>query len=305
MFDDLRTVLEDYYTSALEYVPRIAVAIIVVTVGYLIAHWVTGFVRRRLFDAAEDRIAAQFLTKVAKLLLLSGVILLALHVAGLSQVAGALLGLLGASSLIIGFAFKDIGENFIAGVILAFSRPFGIGDAIEVEGVFGRVLALRMRYTHLKTFDGRDVYVPNADVLTNAVTNFTADGFIRQDFVVGIGYENDIDGAIELVRGIIESDPEIINSPTHDSFSCVDELAASTVNIKVRFWMETKDYRRVTLQKRGSLMREVKERLEEAGYNLPADITELKLYGAEEAIPVKMTGATTTPAAQDGAAARG
>lgn len=285
---DLQDVLSEYYREAVAYLPRFAVAIIIVTVGYLLATWLTRLVRRRLTAQAEDAIAAQFLTKVAKILLVLGVLLLALNTAGLGSIAGALLGALGASSLILGFAFKDIGENFIAGVILAFSRPFGIGDAIEVNGYFGKVVQLKLRYTHLKTFDGRDVYVPNADVLTNSVTNYTADGYIRQDFIVGIGFENDIDGAIALVRETVDNHPAILNTDEYNSFACVDELAASTVNIKVRFWMATKDYRRVTLETRGQLMRDVKERLTEEGYNLPADITELKLYGDEQSIPVSM-----------------
>ncbi len=274
-------------------------AIIIVTVGYLLASFLTRVVRRRLMGAAEDAIAAQFLTKVAKILLVGGVILLALNTAGLTGIATAILGALGAGSLILGFAFKDIGENFIAGIILAFSRPFGIGDSIEVNDYFGKVRELKLRYTHLKTFDGKDVYVPNADVLTNSVTNYTADGFIRQDFIVGIGYENDIDGAIRLVREIVENDPEIVNTDEHNSFACVDELAASTVNIKVRFWMETKDFRRVVLEKRGNLMRAVKEKLSDEGYNLPADITELKLYGGEDSIPVKVFGNEPTPRPAD------
>ena len=285
---DLQNVLNDYYREAISVLPRVAIAIVIVALGYLLASWLTRVVRRRLTDHAEDAIAAQFLTKVARILLILGVVLLALNAAGLTGIATGILGALGASSLILGFAFKDIGENFIAGVILAFSRPFGIGDAIEVNDYFGKVVGLKLRYTHLKTFDGRDVYVPNADVLTNSVTNYTADGFIRQDFVVGIGFENDIDGAIKLVRETVDNHPEILNTDEHNSFACVDELAASTVNIKVRFWMATKDYRRVTLETRGQLMRDVKERLTDEGYNLPADITELKLYGDEESIPVSM-----------------
>ena len=291
----LQDVLTGYYRDAVAYLPRIAVAIVIVAVGYLIASWLTRVIRRRLTSASQDTIAATFLTKTAKILLVLGVLLLALNAAGLGGIAAGILGALGASSLILGFAFKDIGENFIAGIILAFSRPFGIGDAIEVDGHFGTVLQLKMRYTHLKTFDGRDVYVPNADVMTNAVTNFTADGYIRQEFVVGIGYENDIDGAIALVKEVVDHHPEVLNTAEHNSFACVDELAASTVNIKVRFWMATKDYRRVTLETRGLVMRDVKERLTEAGYNLPADITELKLYGDEESIPVSMFSTDAAP----------
>ena len=283
----LSSILQDYWASILAYIPRIAVAIIIVAIGYLIANWITGIVRRRLRTSTQDQIAAGFLTRVAKLLLVFGVLLLGLQAAGLGGIAAAMFTTLGASTLIVGFAFKDIGENFLAGLILAFSRPFSIGDAIEVDGYFGTVKKLAFRYTHLKTFDGKDVYVPNADVMNNAVTNYTEDGYIRLEFVVGIAYEDDVDAAIKLVDRVVEKYPHIINTEEHPSFSCVDELAASTVNIKVRFWIETTNYRRTALETRGAFIREVKEQLNDKGFGMPADITELKLYGSETSIPIE------------------
>ena len=288
--DRLAGVLEGYWESAAELVPRLAMAAIVVALGWLIANAITSFLRRRLRQRAKDQIVAGFLTRVAKLILVLGVVVLALRAAGLEGVATGLFTALGASTLVVGFAFKDIGENFLAGAILAFSRPFDIGDAIEVDGHFGTVRKLAFRYTHLKTFDGKDVYVPNGDVMNNSVTNYTEDGFIRLEFVVGIAYEDDVDAAIALVDRIVAQYPHIINTNEHPSFSCVDELAASTVNIKVRFWIETLNFRRVALETRGAFIREVKEQLNDNGFGLPADITELKLYGAEKAIPIELVG---------------
>ena len=284
LFDGLR----GYYRDFVTYLPRIAAGVIVIALGYLLASWLTRVLRTRLRGNVQDQIAARFLGSVAKLLLVIGVVILGLQVAGLGSLATGLFTALGASGLIVGFAFKDIGENFLAGVILAFSRPFDVGDTIEVDGYFGNVLQLAFRYTHIKTFDGKDVYVPNADVMNNAVTNYTADGFIRLEFVVGIAYEDDIDGAIKLVDRIVAEYPHIINTDEHPSFSCVDELAASTVNIKVRFWIETVNYRRTALEARGAFIREVKEQLNDAGFGLPADITELKLYGGEKSIPIEL-----------------
>ena len=286
----LEEILRDYWSLTLEYVPRVGVALVVVAVGYLLARWVARVLRRRLKRSAEDQIAADFLARVARAMLLLGVFVLGLNAAGLQGVAAALFASLGASTLVVGFAFRDIGENFLAGVILAFSRPFRIGDAIEVDGIFGTVRELKFRYTHLKTFDGKDVYVPNGDVMNNVVVNYTADGFLRLEFVVGIAYEDDIDGAIRVVDELVAEYPEIINTDAHPSFACVDELAASTVNIKVRFWIETTEFRRAALESRGAFIRATKERLDEHGFGLPADITELKMYGPEESIPLRIVG---------------
>ena len=286
--EDLGRILEEYWDALLEYVPRVAVGLVIVALGYLLASWITRVVRRRLKLSTEDQIAADFLSRVAKVVLLLGVVILALQAAGLQGVATGIFASLGASTLIVGFAFRDIGENFLAGVILAFSRPFRIGDAIEIDDIFGTVLALKFRYTHLKTFDGKDVYVPNGDVMNNVVTNYTADGYLRLEFVVGIAYEDGIDDAIKLVDDLVAEYPDIINTDDHPSFSCVDELAASTVNIKVRFWIDTTNFRRAALEARGKFIRAVKERLSDNGFGLPADITELKLYGSEESIPLRI-----------------
>ena len=287
------TSLEVYYAAFVAYLPRVAVGVIVIALGYLLASWLTRLVRRQLQGRVQDQIAARFLSGTAKGVLIVGVVILGLEAAGLGGIAAGLFTALGASGLVVGFAFKDIGENFLAGTILAFSRPFNVGDTIEVDGYFGNIVKLAFRYTHLKTFDGKDVYVPNADVMNNAVTNYTADGFIRLEFVVGIAYEDDADAAIKLVDRIVAQYPHIINTPEHPSFSCVDELAASTVNIKVRFWIETLNYRRTALEARGAFIREVKEQLNDNGFGLPADITELKLYGGESSIPVELVDGRT------------
>ncbi|KKM01107.1 hypothetical protein LCGC14_1797700, partial [marine sediment metagenome] len=182
--------------------------------------------------------------------------------------------------------FKDIGENFISGIILAFSRPFDVNDTVMIGDNFGKVKALEFRYTKLKTFDGRDVYIPNSDVLTTPVTNYTEDGFYRWDFIIGIAYENNIDGAKKTVLEALRKEPNVIEDEEHENFVIEDELATSTVNLKVFFWVDTKDFRKMALITKGNVVKNVKEALEDAGYYMPADIQEIKLYGGETEFPV-------------------
>ncbi len=154
-------------------------------------------------------------------------------------------------------------------------------STVQIENIFGKVKLMEFRYTKITTFDGRNVYIPNSDVLTKPVFNYTEDGFYRSDFIVGIAYENDIEKAKEIIQDCSE-DGEVINDDKHVSFVAEDELAASTVNLKVYFWVTTEDFRRGTLQTRGKLMQKVKTRLEENGFNLPAEIRELKFYEASK-----------------------
>ena len=291
----IQTSLEGYYHEFLKVLPRIALGILVVVAGVLIAQLLTNFYKRRFQSKSQDPLMSRFLAQALKIILIIITIMLALQVAGLSGIATGLLTAVGGGAIILGFAFQDIGKNFLAGIILAFNRPFNINDTIKIDDIFGKVKELNFRYSHIKTFDGRDIYIPNSDVLTKPVANYTADGFYRVEFTVGIGYEDDIESAKKLIQDILDQNEEIVKDDEHENFVIEDELASSTVNLVVYFWVDTVDYRRASRVLRGSVIRQVKEKLFEEGFNLPADIKEIKIYGTEDAIPIKFRNSPGFP----------
>ncbi|UJH91777.1 mechanosensitive ion channel family protein [Antarcticibacterium sp. 1MA-6-2] len=280
---------KSFYDSFIEQVPNIGMGILIIILGVLLGTWIGNFAKNRISYRTRDPLMSKFLGKSIRILFIVISIMIGLRAAGLGGIATGILTAAGASAVVLGFAFKDIGENFIAGIKLSFNRPFNINDTVEVGNNFGKVKALEFRYTKLKTFDGKDVYIPNSDVLTEPVTNFTEDGFFRWDFVVGIAYENDIDGAKAIIMKVIEEIPDVIEDEDHQNFVIEEELATSTVNLKVFFWVDTTDFRRGALIQRGMVIRKVKEELEKAGYYLPADIQEIKLYGPEKNFPVRLS----------------
>ena len=285
---DLGSIFVDAWNNFLEAIPGLLIALIIFIVGLFVARIIARFFGSRILSRMDDPLMGRFLVTTLKMLIIIGAVLLALRAAGLGGIATALFSALGASAVILGFAFRDIGENFISGIILAFNRPFNVNDTIRVVDHFGKVRSLQFRYTHIKTFDGRDVYIPNSDVLTQPVQNYTADGFIRYDFVVGIAYEDDIQGAKDVIQGVLDTHYRITRNADHISFVAEDELAASTINLRVYFWLDTKDFRAGALQVRGEVIRDIKNAIDTNGYNLPADITEIKLYGSERDIPVRV-----------------
>jgi len=279
----------NYVDSAVDQLPKIFLAIIIIILGNLIGSWIGKFARRKISARTEDPLMSRFLGQAIKYTLIICAIMLALRAAGLGGVAAGVLTAAGASALVLGFAFKDIGENFISGIILAFNRPFDVDDTVEVGENFGKVKALEFRYTKLKTFDGKDVYIPNSDVLTKPVINYTEDGFFRWTFTIGIAYEDNIEGAKKTVLEALKKEPNVIEDHEHENFVIEDELATSTVNLKVFFWVDTKDFRRIALITKGNVVRNVKEALEDAGFYMPADIQEIKLYGGEKEFPVRLS----------------
>lgn len=278
--------IDHYWNSFVLSLPKLLTAILILVIGSLISRFVGNIIQQRLIKKSKDPLTARFLSKALKFIFIICVIMIALYAGGLGAIAGGILAAAGASAVVLGFAFKDIGENFIAGVILAFNRPFNVNDTILVGEIFGTVKNLELRYTKIKTFDGKDVYIPNADVLTKPVTNYTEDGFYRIEFIVGIAYEDDIDGAKEVIMGILNSDEDLVSDDIHENFVVENELATSTVNLKVLFWADTMDFRKAALITRGKIINKVKKELIAKGFSLPSDIQELKLYGSQQEIPV-------------------
>ncbi|MDQ2719078.1 MAG: mechanosensitive ion channel family protein [Bacteroidota bacterium] len=285
MNDILNRLNADYH-AMLKLLPRLGLALLMFVIGILISGWITSLIRKKISEKSHDSLMSGFLAKAIKMIFIVIVFLLTLNIAGLSNIAGGILGIAGASAVVVGFAFKDIAENFLAGIILAFNRPFHIDDTVQIESVLGKIKAMEFRYTKITTFDGRNVYIPNSDVLTKPVYNYTEDGFFRTDFILGIAYENDTNQAKNLIQQCLDEHHELVHDDVHTNFVVEDEVAPSTVNLKIFIWVETKDFRRSMLEIRGRVITKTKTLLESNGFNLPAAITELKFYDASKPIEI-------------------
>ena len=284
--------LSEYWQAFLHTLPRIAFALVILLVLVVVARQVSLLATARLNRKAKDPLFGRFVANLIRYTLLAGCLILFLHILGLTGIAGGLLAGAGISALIFGFAFKDIAENFLAGIILAFDRPFGLNDTVRIGEEIGHVMALNFRTTHVKTFDEKDVFIPNARIIKEPLVNLTRDGLIRLDFVVGIAYEDDISAAMALIvreTAVVEG-VEADKKP----FAVVEEMAASTVNIRVFFWSQTDDYKKGVLITKGEVMRRVKERLITNGFTLPANIQELKLYDKRTSIPVEVISSSAS-----------
>lgn len=278
MLEKLTGALTRYWDIFIISLPRIGLALLIVIVGVFLAGWVSNIFRKHIGNKADDPLMRRFLSRTIKVIIIILVCFLGLQTAGLSGIAGAILATAGASAVVIGFAFKDIAENFIAGVILAFNRPFNVDETIQIDNTFGKVKDMAFRYTRIKTFDGRDIYIPNADVLKKPVINYTGSGFYRMEFSVGIAYESSIDKAMTIIQDCMDNADFLVQDQEHQNFVIEDNLSASSVDLKVLFWVETADYRKGSLQIRGKMIRMIKEKMEEAEIYLPCPIMEIKNY---------------------------
>ncbi len=233
------------------------------------------FLRIRLIKRMDDDLLANFLAGIFSSLVILAGLLVVFRIIGLTGVVSGLLAGAGISAFIIGFALKDIGENFLAGIILAFKRPFRVGDIVDINGMNGQVLTLNLRDTQIKTGDGKDVFIPNGVILKNPLINYTIDGFLRYDFIIGLDYGSDYQGAIDLIKKEIIDVPGVLNGAKSPEV-WVTDLAESTLNIQVTFWVNTFERSISDAVVKSSAILQVLTALEKAGYNMPARIIELK-----------------------------
>ena len=179
-----------------------------------------------------------------------------------------MLGALGLTSVAIGFSLKDVLSNYISGVILLAARPFHIGDQVVIEGYEGTITQVQLRSTTLKTYDGRMIYIPNQEVFQASITNNTAASYLRSSVMVGIDYDANIARARQVIVESISALDDVQPHPMSEVL--VRELAASTVNLEVRFWV---DSRRAGFLETTSLVAQVvKEALQKQDIEMPTEI---------------------------------
>ena len=226
---------------------------------------------------ADDKLMVTFMKSILNITKVLIAILFFLFVIGQGGLASTIFGAATISSVIIGFAFKDIAENFLAGVIMAFNRPFRIGDFVQTGNVEGSIIAMSLRDTHVKTSDGKDVYVPNGQIIKNPLYNFTIDGFLRKSFSIGLDYGTDIDAARKIIQETMEKVEGVLQEEKIPK-TLITEFGASTINIAVQYWIDTFDKTFSGTEIQSQSMKKVLNNLENAGVNLPGDIIELKNY---------------------------
>ena len=263
-FSDIDRVLNHYWELILFYTPRIFVAILIIVFSIFIASQLGRLVRGKLATRLSDPLVGIFITNLTRWLIILFGIMVALHIAGFSGVAAGLLTGAGVSAIIIGFAFKDIGENFLAGIMLAFNRPFNVHDTIKVKEFMGKVQALSLRNTHIKSSDGRDIFIPNSIIIKEPLINYTGDGLLRIEFIIAIDQNKNIDEGINVIKETLENEKDILQEDPF--FVSVDEFIGDKINLKVFFWINSYDYRKSIIVLRGKMMKKVKDALRRAGF---------------------------------------
>lgn len=257
--------LVNLVNGLLAQLPYIVIGIIVFGVFLIAAKIVSRLIHTAGTRTRLDVTLADLLGRLASLLVTILGVFVAAVVIFPAFKPGDLVAGLGITSVAVGFAFKDVLQNFFAGILILWRRPFIVGDQLTFREYSGTVEEINIRSTRIKTFDGERAVVPNGDIYTNAVLVKTAYDKRRIKFIVGIGYLDDIEQGRQTIHEVLNKTEGVLPDP--GPWVYVSELAASSVNFTVYFWVESSQAN--ALKVSDKVATGIKYALDKAGIDMP------------------------------------
>ncbi|MDZ8053426.1 MAG: mechanosensitive ion channel family protein [Aulosira sp. ZfuVER01] len=259
--------------------PNMVLALIVFLVFLFVASRIKAMVQRLTRNRRYARNLGLVLGRLAQGVIILIGLFIALSIVIPTFRAGDLVQLLGISGVAIGFAFRDILQNFLAGILILLTEPFQINDQIVFKNFEGTVENIETRATTIRTYDGRRIVIPNSELFTNSVTVNTAFESRRLEYDVGIGYGDDIDRAKQLILEAMHGVDEVLSDPAPDVL--VMDLAESTVNIRARWWIKP-PRRADDLTSRDRVLTAIKKTLTANGIDLPFPTQQILFHDQTE-----------------------
>jgi len=267
----LSTFLFDVFKGLPQWIAGGVILVVALFLSKIVARIVTqAIIRKRGEDFKKGSII--LIGRVVSISIFVFGLVIALQVIGLKDM-GWLFGSIGIG---IGFALKDLINNFISGMIILMQNEINIGDIIDVDGVKGTIVDIQVRATILQAFNGTKITIPNGTMLSTKIISYTSNPFRRIDFYIGIGFSSNIEQAKALALSVMNNHPGIEKSPLPDVL--VTELLDSAVNLRLRYWVKSRGSG--WLKIRSELIRDIKAAFDSQGIEIPFPIR--TLHGTDE-----------------------
>ena len=250
---------------------NIIAAIVVIIVGYFVAVGISRYLRKTMLKAKMSKILAEFTSRVVKILLIIFVVAMGIGFLGI-DVGAALISISVVSGFVLGFAFQETLGNLAAGFMIAITKPFKVGDFVDIGGITGSITGVGASITTMKTFDNKKVVIPNSKIWGNPIIDFTAFDKRMIDMAVGIHYEDNMSNAIKITMGVLENHPNVLKDPK--PIVAVNNLGDSSVDLIVRPWVNTSDY----WSTKRDLTQKIKEAFDNNNITIPFPQRDVHLF---------------------------
>ncbi|QDT31545.1 mechanosensitive ion channel family protein [Thalassoglobus polymorphus] len=266
----VKAVKEFAAEHAVSFGIRLLAALAILFIGRIVIGILMGFVSRGMQRASTDEMLVRFVQNVLKAVLLVVVVMASLQTLGVELTS--LTAILAAAGFAVGMALQGSLSNFAAGIMLVVVKPFHAGDFIDVAGVSGTVQEVRLFSCSLKTFDGLSLTIPNGQITSGVIKNYSSEPNRLINLVIGCGYGDDLLAVKNLLLEIISSHEKVLTDP--EPLVAVDELGASSVNLVVRPWVRNEDFGSVKRQ----LTEQIKLAFDEHGFTFPYPSQDVYLH---------------------------
>lgn len=273
--------LREEWERLLRLAPELLIALLVVAVSVLIGALAARGVRAALRRRELPENYGAFLATLMRWALVLAGVTAALNMLGLEGVAASLVAGGGVTTIVLGFAFRGIGENLLAGLFLMMGRTFKHGDVIRSGDFEGRVVGIELRHTHIRASDGRDIFIPSYDLFSKPLVNYTRDGLRRFSFRIGLDYGDDIGRARDVLLESVRTGGQALDLPAPGVI--IRSFEPNYVELEVFFWIDT--FRRPAHlgHAPSAVMEACRRAVREAGFTLSSEVTtSVGLGGAVE-----------------------
>ncbi|MCG8305855.1 MAG: mechanosensitive ion channel [Cytophagales bacterium] len=267
----MNTYVDRGITMAVEYAPKLMLAIVTLLIGLWIINAFVRFLKQTMTRREVDPSLVPFVGSLFNVIFKAMLLISVASMVGIQTTS--FVAMLGAAGLAVGLALQGSLGNFAGGVLILIFKPFKVGDVIEAQGFIGSVSGIQIFNTILHTPDNKKIIIPNGPLSSGPITNYSAEDLRRVDFVFGIGYDDDIGKAKDILSKIIAADTRIMNEPA-EPFIAVKELADSSVNLVVRVWAKTADYWGIYFD----MHENVKLTFDKEGISIPYPQTDVHLH---------------------------
>lgn len=240
----------------------IAVSLLMFVLFIVILTTIKNILRRIIKDTVEDDILPIFFGRILWILFITFGVIVFLGKIGFTSLSNKLLAGAGLTTFIIGFALKNIGENFLSGVILALSKPFKVGDIIQIDGEKGSVLQMTLRETIVKTSDGKDVFIPNYKFITSSMTNFTSDGFLRFDILLELRvHGKSLEELIDDIGKTKLLEFELFHTTNKEPAILFQKIKDKSFVLSIQYWIDIRKHEKINSNAKNKIITKIYESL--------------------------------------------
>ena len=245
----------------LSYAVNIVAALAIIIIGLIVARMISNAVNRLMISRKIDATVADFLSALVRYAVIAFTLIAALGRVGVQT--ASVIAVLGAAGLAVGLALQGSLSNLAAGVLLVLFRPFRAGEYVDLGGVAGTVQSVQIFSTTMRTADGKIIVIPNGKIIAGNIINFSREPARRNEFIIGVAYDSDIDQVKQILTDIIQSEDRILKD--REITVRLHELGASSVNFIVRAWSNSGDLQNVYWD----VLERIKREFDAAGISFP------------------------------------